>query len=58
MNEMAAHFVDRLYIVPVGSNPTGSTMLAQRKKEIYDVCVKHGKYLPLLSHVLKMLSGW
>ena len=55
---MAAHFVDRLYIVPVGSNPTGSTMLAQRKKEIYDVCVKHGKYLPWLSHVLKMLSGW
>ncbi|KIM94765.1 hypothetical protein OIDMADRAFT_172496 [Oidiodendron maius Zn] len=30
-----------LYIVPVGSNPTGSTMLAQRKKEIYDACVKH-----------------
>lgn len=30
-----------LYLVPVGSNPTGSTMGAQRKQDIYNVCVKH-----------------
>ena len=30
-----------LYLVPVGSNPTGSTMDGERKKDIYDVCVKH-----------------
>ncbi|GAA6028362.1 hypothetical protein JCM8097_006994 [Rhodosporidiobolus ruineniae] len=30
-----------LYIVPVGSNPTGSTMPAARRQEIYDVCVKY-----------------
>jgi aromatic amino acid aminotransferase I len=29
-----------LYIIPVGQNPTGATMLAQRKKEIYDICVE------------------
>lgn len=31
-----------MYIVPVGQNPTGATMLAQRKKEIYDICVEYG----------------
>ena len=30
-----------LYLVPVGSNPTGSTMGAQRKQDVYNVCVKH-----------------
>ncbi|KAF8192568.1 pyridoxal phosphate-dependent transferase [Pholiota molesta] len=30
-----------MYIVPVGQNPTGATMLAQRKKEIYDICVEY-----------------
>ncbi|KAL8281292.1 hypothetical protein RQP46_006326 [Phenoliferia psychrophenolica] len=29
-----------MYIVPVGQNPTGATMLAQRRQEIYDLCVK------------------
>jgi len=29
-----------MYTIPVGQNPTGSTMRAQRKKEIYDICVK------------------
>lgn len=27
-----------MYIVPVGSNPTGSTMPGYRRQEIYDVC--------------------
>lgn len=30
-----------LYTVPVGQNPTGATMGASRKKEIYDVCVEY-----------------
>lgn len=30
-----------MYIVPVGSNPTGSTMPAYRRKEIYDICVEY-----------------
>ncbi|GAA5975794.1 hypothetical protein JCM11641_005876 [Rhodosporidiobolus odoratus] len=30
-----------LYIVPVGSNPTGSTMPAARRQEIYDICVHY-----------------
>jgi aromatic amino acid aminotransferase I len=30
-----------MYIVPVGQNPTGATMLAKRKKEIYDICVEY-----------------
>ncbi|RDW63255.1 hypothetical protein BP6252_10800 [Coleophoma cylindrospora] len=29
-----------LYLVPVGSNPTGVTMLGARRKAIYDACVK------------------
>ncbi|PPQ94958.1 hypothetical protein CVT25_003930 [Psilocybe cyanescens] len=29
-----------MYIVPVGQNPTGATMGAQRKQEIYDICVE------------------
>ncbi|KDR83779.1 hypothetical protein GALMADRAFT_110657 [Galerina marginata CBS 339.88] len=29
-----------MYTVPVGQNPTGATMEAQRKKEIYKVCVE------------------
>ncbi|KAF9058171.1 pyridoxal phosphate-dependent transferase [Panaeolus papilionaceus] len=29
-----------MYIIPVGQNPTGATMGAQRKQEIYDLCVK------------------
>lgn len=31
--------------VPIGQNPTGTTMGLQRKQEIYDVCVKHGALL-------------
>ncbi|KAH9855019.1 PLP-dependent transferase [Lenzites betulinus] len=30
-----------LYTVPIGQNPTGMTMGAARKKEIYDVCVEY-----------------
>ncbi|KAL3421753.1 hypothetical protein PVAG01_05909 [Phlyctema vagabunda] len=30
-----------LYIVPVGSNPAGTTMGAERRKAIYDICVKY-----------------
>ncbi|KAF5322822.1 hypothetical protein D9619_000291 [Psilocybe cf. subviscida] len=30
-----------MYIVPVGQNPTGATMLADRKKEIYEICVEY-----------------
>ncbi|KAF5625800.1 Aromatic amino acid aminotransferase [Fusarium sp. NRRL 25303] len=29
-----------LYLVPVGSNPTGVTISAQRRREIYEVCVE------------------
>ncbi|KAF8915874.1 pyridoxal phosphate-dependent transferase [Mucidula mucida] len=28
-----------MYIIPIGQNPTGATMQAQRKKEIYEICV-------------------
>lgn len=30
-----------MYIVPVGQNPSGSTMTVARKKQIYDICVKY-----------------
>ncbi|KAF5370081.1 hypothetical protein D9758_001083 [Tetrapyrgos nigripes] len=30
-----------LYTVPVGQNPTGATMLEERKKEIYEICVEY-----------------
>lgn len=30
-----------LYLVPAGSNPAGTLMRAERKKQIYEVCVKH-----------------
>ncbi|THU90949.1 PLP-dependent transferase [Dendrothele bispora CBS 962.96] len=30
-----------LYTVPVGQNPTGSTLTFERKKAIYETCVKH-----------------
>jgi aromatic amino acid aminotransferase I len=29
------------YTVPTGQNPTGATMMAKRKKEIYDICSKY-----------------
>lgn len=38
-----------LYVVPVGSNPSGVTYSAQRKKDLYDICVKYGE-LPRCSH--------
>lgn len=31
-----------MYLVPVGQNPLGTTMGAQRRQAIYDVCVKYG----------------
>lgn len=30
-----------LYTIPVCQNPSGSTMSAERKQEIYDICVKY-----------------
>ncbi|KAI1369250.1 aromatic amino acid aminotransferase-like protein [Xylaria arbuscula] len=34
-----------LYTVPSGQNPTGATMGAQRRQEVYDVCRKHDIYI-------------
>ncbi|KAI1123378.1 aromatic amino acid aminotransferase-like protein [Nemania abortiva] len=34
-----------LYTVPSGQNPTGATMRAQRRKDVYDVCSKHDVYI-------------
>lgn len=34
--------IARLYLVPVGSNPTGTTISAPRRREIYDICVEFG----------------
>lgn len=41
-----------LYIVPVGSNPCGSTMNGERRKAVYDVCVKYGKLLLIFTFLL------
>ncbi|KIK93495.1 hypothetical protein PAXRUDRAFT_144943 [Paxillus rubicundulus Ve08.2h10] len=30
-----------MYIIPVGQNPSGSTMSTERKKQIYDICCKY-----------------
>nr|XP_031862786.1 uncharacterized protein CI109_001798 [Kwoniella shandongensis]KAA5529858.1 hypothetical protein CI109_001798 [Kwoniella shandongensis] len=30
-----------LYTIPTGQNPTGATMMAERKKQIYDICAKY-----------------
>ncbi|TFK75944.1 PLP-dependent transferase [Pluteus cervinus] len=53
-----------LYTIPIGQNPTGGTMSAPRKQEIYNICVEfdiiiveddpyyflqHGQYLPKAS---------
>lgn len=32
-----------MYLVPIGQNPSGATMGAERKKAIYEVCVKYGQ---------------
>ncbi|KAF9055066.1 PLP-dependent transferase [Hymenopellis radicata] len=41
-----------MYIVPIGQNPTGATMQAQRKKEIYEICVEFGgEYVPKSARV-------
>lgn len=37
-----------MYVVPIGSNPTGITYSAKRKQELYDVCVKYGEYLEMI----------
>lgn len=34
-----------MYVVPIGSNPTGITYSPVRKQEIYDICVKYGERL-------------
>jgi aromatic amino acid aminotransferase I len=33
------------YTIPTGQNPTGATMMGDRKKAIYDVCSKYGEVL-------------
>lgn len=33
-----------MYVVPVGSNPTGSTMQAERRKAIYEICARYGEF--------------
>jgi aromatic amino acid aminotransferase I len=37
--------VSRLYLVSVGSNPTGITISAGRRREIYEVCKTFGAYI-------------
>jgi len=32
-----------LYTIPTGQNPTGATMMAERKKAVYNVCQKWGE---------------
>lgn len=32
------------YTIPTGQNPTGATMMGDRKKQIYDICCKYGEY--------------
>lgn len=34
-----------LYTVPSGQNPTGATMGAQRRREVYEVCQKHDVFI-------------
>ncbi|CAI6068372.1 unnamed protein product [Clonostachys chloroleuca] len=41
-----------LYLVSVGSNPSGVTMGAERRKKIYDLAVKYGKYLRALDFII------
>lgn len=36
-----------IYLVPIGSNPSGVTYSAKRKQELYDVCVKYGEFVVL-----------
>lgn len=33
-----------LYLVNVGSNPSGVTMGRERRQNIYNLCVKYGKF--------------
>lgn len=33
-----------LYLVSVGSNPTGVSMGAERRKRIYNICVRYGEF--------------
>jgi aromatic amino acid aminotransferase I / 2-aminoadipate transaminase len=43
-----------LYLVSVGSNPTGVSMGSERRRNIYDICVKYGIKLEVLLHSLGM----
>jgi DNA-binding transcriptional MocR family regulator len=36
----------RIYLVGVGSNPTGITISRETRKEIYEVCVEFGMPFP------------
>lgn len=40
-----------MYVVPIGSNPTGITYSAERKKALYDICVKYGGSKELQEHI-------
>ncbi|KAJ3768951.1 pyridoxal phosphate-dependent transferase [Lentinula raphanica] len=61
-----------MYTVPIGQNPTGTTMGIQRKKEIYDICVEYdiiiveddpyyflqqGEYVPKADRVTDAANG-
>ena len=32
------------YTIPTGQNPTGATMMAQRKQAVYEICRKYGEW--------------
>eukprot|EP00035_Acanthoeca_spectabilis_P039389 m.61726 g.61726 ORF g.61726 m.61726 type:complete len:507 (+) comp9576_c0_seq1:1383-2903(+) len=34
-----------LYVVPTGCNPTGATISAGRRRELYDICCKHDLWI-------------
>lgn len=39
--EKQGPFPRMLYTVPTGQNPTGATMLADRRREVYQICAKY-----------------
>ncbi|BEJ18212.1 hypothetical protein CspHIS471_0704890 [Cutaneotrichosporon sp. HIS471] len=39
--EKQGPFPRMLYTVPTGQNPTGATMLADRRREVYEICSKY-----------------
>lgn len=45
-----------MYLVPIGSNPSGVTYSAQRKQELYDICVKYGEFMVSCHRYLVIVS--